>query len=131
MTTLQGHHPLIAIRTRSRQPASLLSVVLIAAVTLAAAVALALVTEDDGSPVPSASSPAAESPAQSSAPARAGVLTPRVTEAVPQQAPARPGVRYDGGPEEGSAFVDRIPPSTRYDGGPEEGTRGGGVAPTR
>jgi hypothetical protein len=48
MTTLQGRHPLIAIRTSSRRPASLLTVVLVAAVTLALAVAVALLTEDDG-----------------------------------------------------------------------------------
>jgi hypothetical protein len=38
------------------------------------------------------------------------------------------GIRYDGGPEEGTRGV--VPsgpgPGIRYDGGPEEGTRGGG-----
>jgi hypothetical protein len=48
MTTLQGRHPLVVIRTRSRRPASLLTVVLVAAVTLALAVSVALLTEDDG-----------------------------------------------------------------------------------
>jgi hypothetical protein len=124
MTTLEGRHPLIAIRTRSRRPASLLTVVLIAAVTLAAAVGVALLTEDDGSspsPSQSASAPAV----QSAAPAtRSGVLTPRVTETPNTLAPVPPGARYDGGPEEGSALISRIAPSARYDGGPEEGSRG-------
>jgi hypothetical protein len=57
--------------------------------------------------------------------------------------PARqPGVRYDGGPEEGTAALTqrsapatfdpnsiKESPSVRYDGGPEEGTRG--VVPAR
>jgi hypothetical protein len=44
----------------------------------------------------------------------------------------QPGVRYDGGPEEGSrgALSSDAPsnasPGTRYDGGPEEGSRGSG-----
>jgi hypothetical protein len=41
---------------------------------------------------------------------------------------ARPsGISYDGGPEEGAAAISSIavgdPPGIRYDGGPEEGTR--------
>ena len=41
---------------------------------------------------------------------------------------AAPGVRYDGGPEEGSrGFGDLVAPNPgRPDGGPEEGTRGPG-----
>ena len=41
-------------------------------------------------------------------------------------APAAPGTRYDGGPDEGtrSPLTSRLAPDTRYDGGPEEGTRG-------
>jgi hypothetical protein len=31
-----------------------------------------------------------------------------------------PGVRYEGGPEEGSAFAQ--PAASRYDSGPEEGS---------
>ena len=38
---------------------------------------------------------------------------------------AQPGIRYDGGPEEGSWRVT-TPNSGRPDGGPEEGTRGPG-----
>jgi hypothetical protein len=48
-----------------------------------------------------------------------------------------PGVRYDGGPDEGTAALTqrsapatfdpnsiKSPPGVRYDGGPEEGTSG-------
>ena len=35
-----------------------------------------------------------------------------------------PGVRYDGGPEEGTRGASASAPASRYDGGPEEGTRG-------
>lgn len=38
---------------------------------------------------------------------------------------AQPGIRYDGGPEEGSWRVT-APNAGRPDGGPEEGTRGPG-----
>ena len=45
-----------------------------------------------------------------------------------QQSISQPGVRYDGGPEEGSrGFGDLSAPNPgRPDGGPEEGTRGPG-----
>jgi hypothetical protein len=60
MTTLQGRHPLISIRTRSRRPASLLTVALVAAVTLALAVAVALLTEDEGGTAAPIVQPAAQ-----------------------------------------------------------------------
>ena len=52
------------------------------------------------------------------------VATPAAT------ASGAPGVRYDGGPEEGtrgpssSELTGHRAPAIRYDGGPEEGTRG-------
>jgi len=39
---------------------------------------------------------------------------------VTPSAQQQPGVRYDGGPEEGRSFSAQ-PPGVRYDGGPEEG----------
>jgi hypothetical protein len=51
-----------------------------------------------------------------------------VSRSVP--AATAPGVRYDGGPEEGtrgpsvSSPATRSAPAVRFDGGPEEGTRG-------
>jgi hypothetical protein len=64
MTTLEQRHPLTAIRTRSRRPASLLTVMPVAAVALALAVAAALLTEVDGDSV----NPAAQSAARSGGP---------------------------------------------------------------
>jgi hypothetical protein len=97
MTALQGHHPLVAIRTRSRRPASLLTVVLVAAATLALAVAAAALIDDDGagsaSPAPQPVAKAAPEPAP-----RAAVLTPRVTETPGRTTPVPAGPRYDGGP---------------------------------
>jgi hypothetical protein len=71
-------------------------------VLAAIVVAVVLISADDGS----TSSPAAVAPVSS----------------VSQPA----GVRYDGGPEEGTRGPAANAPSldTRYDGGPEEGTRG-------
>jgi hypothetical protein len=43
-----------------------------------------------------------------------------------------PGLRFDGGPEEGSRGPLTVTPpaDTRFDGGPEEGTRGVQPEPT-
>jgi len=48
------------------------------------------------------------------------------TAVTPSVATQPAGVRYDGGPEEGTRGLVTSPssPNTRYDGGPEEGTRG-------
>jgi hypothetical protein len=53
---------------------------------------------------------------------------PDATPAVQQQSQT-PGIRYDGGPEEGTrggatAVQPQTAPDARYDGGPEEGSRG-------
>jgi hypothetical protein len=44
----------------------------------------------------------------------------------PLTAPQAPATRYDGGPDEGtrSPLTSPLSPSTRSDGGPEEGSRG-------
>jgi hypothetical protein len=60
-------------------------------------------------------------PASSAQPA---VQAPQPAIQAPQQPP---GVRYDGGPEEGTAAIaGSSAPGQRYDGGPDEGTRGPG-----
>jgi hypothetical protein len=71
-----------------------------------------------------------------------GAINARQPAVQARQAPSvqqtsEPGVRYDGGPEEGTAAITqrsapatfdpnsiKNPPGQRYDGGPEEGTRG-------
>jgi hypothetical protein len=113
MTTLEGRHPLIAIRTRGGKPASLLEVLLIAVVTLAAAVAIAVAIHHNGG---------------TGASQQSGLAAKRFP--ANHAAPLAPGVRYDGGPEEGTrglllfARTAPLAPGVRYDGGPEEGTRG-------
>jgi len=115
MTTLEGRHPLIAIRTRGGKPASLLEVLLIAAVTLGAAVAIAFAIHHNGG---------------TGASQQSGLAAKRFPANQAHAAPLAPGVRYDGGPEEDTRgllqFTRTTPlaPDVRYDGGPEEGTRG-------
>ena len=51
----------------------------------------------------------------------------KATPAVQSQAQTQAGIRFDGGPEEGTrglAAERQLPAGTRFDGGPEEGTRG-------
>src|SRR5919204_1636587 len=108
MTTLEGRHPLIAIRTRGGKPASPLQVLLIAAATLGAAVAIAFAIHHSGGT------------RASQHPAGAGKHPP-ATQAHTTSLPA--GARYDGGPAErprGSMPVARQPlsPGVRYDGEP-------------
>jgi hypothetical protein len=54
--------------------------------------------------------------------------TNRAAPAVQQSQTQLPaGIRFDGGPEEGTrglAAQPQLPAGTRFDGGPEEGTRG-------
>ena len=61
------------------------------------------------------------------------VLTDDATVSAPQSPAASqetvgpaPGVRYDGGPEEGivGSSLSGVVGAVRYDGGPEEGSRG-------
>jgi hypothetical protein len=40
---------------------------------------------------------------------------------------SQPGVRYDGGPEEGSSAAS-FQPQLRYDGGPEEGSSAASIS---
>jgi hypothetical protein len=112
MTTLEGRHPLIAVRTRARERASLLEVVLIALVTLAAAVAIAFAIRDNGG-------------AGASQPAVAAKHAP-VTHVRTVSLP--PDVRYDGGPEEGTRGpqpVSSPSSATRFEHGLPKASLGG------
>jgi hypothetical protein len=90
---------------RSPRSTRLRTAAIVAAVVAAFALAavLALVLGNDGTPAADTAQPAA----------------------VESSAIVQPGIRYDGGPEEGSWRVV-APNSGRPDGGPEEGTRGPG-----
>ena len=94
---IPAQHPAVVLRSHYTQLRALLATAMIAVVGLSATVVI-LATNDDREIGASAAT-------QVSAPGPTG------------------GIRYDGGPEEGSRAVVRAqPPSTRYDGGPEEGT---------
>ena len=96
-------HPAVVLRSHYVQMRALLAIAVIAVVGLTVAVVI-LATNDAGG---------------TSANSAAHVSTP---------APAAPGQRYDGGPEEGTrgiALRNSTPSAgIRYDGGPEEGTSG-------
>jgi hypothetical protein len=98
-------HPAVVLRSHYVHLRSLLAVAMIAVVGLAAAVVILAI---DGERLTSAS-PALPAAAP-----------------VPAPAPVAPGVRYDGGPEEGFRGPRATTPASgvRYDGGPEEGSRG-------
>jgi hypothetical protein len=113
---IQSQHPAVVLRSHYNQLRALLAVAMIAVVGLTAAVVILANESDD------AVSTSASAPVQSTA--------------------SQDGVRYDGGPEEGTAgLATRSAPATfdpnsikeapgvRYDGGPEEGTRGPITAP--
>jgi hypothetical protein len=90
-------HPAVVLRSHFRLVSALLAVAMIAVVGLTLAVVL---VSNDDAPAINATSPA---DVRSSA-----------------------GIRYDGGPDEGTSGVRATQPApvARYDGGPEEGTSG-------
>jgi hypothetical protein len=94
---IPSQHPAVVLRSHFKHVRALLAVAIIAVVGLTAAVVILATDEDGGTSTGSAT--------QVSAPG------------------ASSGVRYDGGPEEGTSGVVPAPlPGVRYDGGPEEGT---------
>jgi hypothetical protein len=102
---ISSQHPAVVLRSHYTLVRALLAVATIAVVALAIAVVI-LAADGDEVNRTSAARPAA-------APVPQAVQGPT------------PGVRYDGGPDEGTRGIVRAhSPSTRYDGGPEEGTRG-------
>jgi hypothetical protein len=109
-------HPAVVLRSHYRHLRALLAVAMVAVGGLSAAVVI-LATDDER----------AGTATQASAPS---VRPADVGSGVVATAP-QPGVRYDGGPEEGIAFTQRAaaPVGIRYDGGPEEGTSGAVTAP--
>jgi len=139
-------HPAVVLRSHYNLVRALLGVAMIALVGLV--IALVIVANDDNEPASTSAVQAVPATPQV-APALPAYPTP-VPEAVSpgadrsysgavptrkldgstdisRTAPAQPGTRYDGGPEEGTRGAIASPPvapGTRYDGGPEEGTRG-------
>jgi hypothetical protein len=119
-------HPAVVLRSHFRHLRALLAVAMIAIVGLT--VALVIIATDENQLSTSASSAPSVS-----APDSAGIRydggPEEGTRGTVAPGPAA-GVRYDGGPEEGSrgALTSGAPanaaPGIRYDGGPEEGTVG-------
>ena len=103
-------HTQIPIRQRLRRDQRRARTIALAAVTAFTAMLVALLLALDGGDPPTTDDnrPAVQAKEPS---------TPQSRE---------PGVRFDGGPEEGTRGVlsAEAGPSTRYDGGPEEGSRG-------
>ena len=109
---LSQQHPQVVLRSRYQQLKALLVLAAITVVSLTAAVVILAVEEDGAKTVVAA--PALTAP----------VVTDTATDT--------PGLRYDGGPDEGSRGPRAVTPpaGTRYDGGPDEGTRGAQLDPT-
>jgi hypothetical protein len=100
---IPAQHPAVVLRSHYRHLRTLLAIATIAIVGLTIAVVILAMTTSTGTVIPS-----------------------RATAATSTALPT--GIRYDGGPEEGTRGPAAAQPSAtiRYDGGPEEGTRGPG-----
>ena len=152
-------HPAVVLRSHYRQLRALLAVAMIAVVGLTAAVVILATNDDRDTSAGSATQVSAPGPAEHPlrrprgrhprrrpGPAAERPLRRRPRGGncrahralgagavlTPIRSTSPPGVRYDGGPEEGTrgALPSDAPsnavPGTRYDGGPEEGSRGTG-----
>lgn len=102
--TVPKQHPAVVLRSHYVHLRGLLAITVIALVAMAVAVVILASTGTD-------------------APSSATV--PSTTE------PSPAGLRYDGGPEEGTRGPNESPrvSSTRYDGGPDEGAAGPAMRP--
>ncbi len=149
-------HPAVVLRSHYNLVRALLGVAMIALVGLV--IALVVVANDDNEPAstsavqavpvtprlapaqPAYPTPVPEAVSPGSDRSYSGAVPTRKLDGstdIGRTAPAQPGTRYDGGPEEGTRGIARSGsavdvyvnpstglPGTRYDGGPEEGTRG-------
>jgi type II secretory pathway pseudopilin PulG len=100
---IPAQHPSVVLRSHFKLVRGLLAIAMVAVLGLTAAV---VILANDDEQINSAT---------------------KATPVVQQQAQTPAGVRYDGGPNEGSAALATqasVPATTRFDGGPEEGTRG-------
>jgi len=131
--SLSPQHPAVVLRSHYVHLRALLAIAMIAVVGLTVAVVI-LATRDAGSTSPNSaarvSTPAPAAPGQR----YDGGPEEGTRGLAPSNSTPSAAIRYDGGPEEGSS---RIQPSSaapspsaaiRYDGGPEEG--GSGLAPS-
>jgi hypothetical protein len=110
---LSEQHPQVVLRSRYAKLQALLALAAITVVALIVALVILAVDDDSVQTTPFVAAPAVTAPAP----------VDTVSTA--------PGLRYDGGPDEGSRGPRAVPPpaDTRYDGGPDEGTRGPNAQP--
>jgi hypothetical protein len=137
-------HPAVVLRSHFNLVRALLGVAMVALVGLV--IALVIVANDDNEPastsavqavpvtpqvapaLPAYPTPAPEAVSPGSDRSYSGAMPTRKLDGstdTGRTAPAAPGTRYDGGPEEGTRGAIATPPApgTRYDGGPDEGSR--------
>jgi hypothetical protein len=117
--SISAQHPAVVLRSHYNNLRNLLAVAMVGLVGLSGAVVILADDQD------SVGGTIAGKSAESANP----VGSPRYFEGVQAGTAGStalpPGVRFDGGPEEGTRGATTVqPPLSRYDGGPEEGTRG-------
>src|SRR5918992_2608014 len=103
-------HPAVVLRSHFKLVSWLLAVAMAAVVALSVAV---VIVANDGDEITAGGSGAA-----------AALPNPAVHAHPLATSAQAPGVRYDGGPDEGTRAIIAVPkaPDARYDGGPNEGT---------
>ena len=104
-------HPAVVLRSHFKLVSWLLAVAMAAVVALSVAV---VIVANDGDEITAAGGSAG-----------AAALPNAAVHAHPlERAAQADGVRYDGGPDEGTLAIIAVPqaPDARYDGGPNEGT---------
>ena len=100
---IPAQHPSVVLRSHFKLVRTLL---ILAVAALIASTAAVVILANDDNKVDTAS---------------------KATPAVQSQPQAPAGIRFDGGPDEGTRGLSaqrQLPAGTRFDGGPDEGTRG-------
>jgi hypothetical protein len=121
---IPAQHPSVVLRSHFNLVRTLLIIAMAALIASAAAVVILANDDDNVSPV-SKATPAVQPQTQAGIRFDGGPEEGTRGLAAQQQLPA--GTRFDGGPEEGTRGLTaqpQLPAGTRFDGGPEEGTRG-------
>ena len=120
-------HPAVVLRSHFQQVRALLAVAMIAVVGLTSAVVILANDSDEAAQTSAAAPIVAVAPQEPGIRYDGGPDEGTRGALAESSVPVAPGTRYDGGPEEGSrGALQSQAPASRYDGGPEEGTRGPG-----
>jgi hypothetical protein len=124
---IPAQHPSVVLRSHFKLVRTLLILAMGALVALAAAVVI-LANDEDKVDTASKATPAVQTQAQTQAGIRFDGGPEEGTRGLAAERQLPAGTRFDGGPEEGTrgglTAERQLPASTRFDGGPEEGTRG-------